>query len=102
MIKMFLNEGCTSELANGTTIDWGIASVGANTKTYWIKNTGNCNVILSLTNTTMPSGWTLSWDYNGTAITPSGIRRVIITLTVPTGAPAGTYNWGSWITAQES
>jgi len=101
-IGIFLDAGYTSELTNGTTIDWGTVNLGSNTKTYWIKNTGNCDVTLSLTTSTMPSGWTLSWDYDDSVITPGGGRKVIITLTVPNGAPAGTYSWDSWVSAVES
>jgi outer membrane usher protein FimD/PapC len=100
MIKMYSNAECTTEVTNGTTISWGSVSVGSNTKTYWIKNIGNANVVLSLTNSTMPSGWILSWNYDGTALAPAAVRSVVITLTVPVGATAGTYNWNSWITAQ--
>jgi len=101
-IKMFSDDGCTLEVANGTTINWGTVSVGANTITYWIKNTGNCDVTLSLTTAKSPSGWNLSWDYDGTAIIPADVRRVKITLTVPTDASAGTYGWDSWITAEQA
>jgi len=99
-IKVYKDSGLTQELANSTTIDWGALGIGANLKTYWIKNIGNCNVTLTLRNTGLPAGWTLTWNYTGLPLQLSQVATVKITLTVPSSPLQGTYSWNSWIDAE--
>jgi len=100
-IGVYDDPQCLSKLTNGTTIDWGVVAVGTNTKIFWIKNHGNSMVTLSLVSSGLPSGWSISWDYDGTEVAPNEVRKVTIILTVPSEAIAGTYYWDTWITADK-
>jgi len=93
-IRIWLNAGKTIELANGGKLQWTTVFTGINTKSYWIQNDGTVPVTLTLTvASNLPSGWTETWNYDGTALAVGETRTVTLTLTVPTGTPKGTYTW---------
>jgi len=100
-VKVFADQECRVELANGTAVDWGAIHYGPNVKTLWVKNVGNCWGALTLHVSSLPPRWSLTWDYNQTRIPPGGVHPITLTLTVPSGTPAGTYTWNFWIIAEE-
>lgn len=71
-----------------TAIDWELVEPGQSyTKTVYVKNTGNNNGTISLStenwNPPETSTYiTLSWDYDGTDLTPDEVREVNLTLNV--------------------
>jgi len=103
-IRVWLDASKTIELQSGGTFDWGTVVIGANTESLWIENDGTVSVILNLVvSASLPVGWTETWNYDGTPVTVGETRSVTITLTVPSGATAGTYSWSnSQITATQA
>lgn len=101
-IKLYHDESLTQEYINNTTYDWAELSIGENTKDWWIKNVGNCPVILGLTVISIPSGWSLTWDYDNSPLNPGAVVHVVITLTIPENEMAGTYTWTYQISATEN
>jgi hypothetical protein len=85
-IGVYSDSACNNEQ---TTIDWGSTSPGSSiTRTIYVKNTGSgTNVALSLTtlswNPTNANGpITISWDRQGTTLTPGQSTDATITLSV--------------------
>jgi hypothetical protein len=88
-LGVYSDSGCTTPLS---TFSWGSLTPGqATTKTVYIKNTGN-GVSLTLDMTT--SNWnpssangpiTISWDKEGTRLSPGQSVAATITLTVSSG-----------------
>jgi len=101
-ISMYADASCTMLVVNGTTIDWGNLTAGTHTKTYWLKNTGNVNVTLSLVVQDLPSGWSCTWNREGYMLQPNEIVQIVITLSVPEGVEAGDYTFKTWIQAEEA
>jgi hypothetical protein len=90
-IDVYSNSACTSLLKS---VVWGeIVAGGSATKTVYIKNNGDTNVVLSLaTENWTPSNaddyMSLTWNYNGSAIGPGQVREVRLTLNVDSDCPA--------------
>lgn len=82
---------------NLTAIEWGNVTAGPNTKDIWVKNTGNCPVVLTLRVQDLPTDWAETWDYNNSSLALAEVRQITITLTVPSDTPAGTYSFDMWI-----
>ena len=84
-INVYSNRHCTENL---TSIDWGSIEAGCNTtKTIYVKNTGTETLTLSLTT----NNWTpveadgciaISWDGEGTHLTPEQSTSATLTLIV--------------------
>jgi hypothetical protein len=88
-IGLYSDSACTTSL---TTIDWGTTSPGSSiTRTVYVKNTGT-GVSLTLGMTTgnwSPSGAngpiTLTWNREGTVLTPGQSVAAVLTLSVSSG-----------------
>jgi len=84
-IGVYTTQQATTNL---TQINWGSMSPGSSyTYTGYVRNNGNVGVTLSMTTTSWsPAGASVigvSWNYNGTVVTPSQVRAVTWTLTIP-------------------
>ncbi len=85
-IGVYSDSACTTPM---TSIDWGTTSPGSSiTRTIYVKNTGS-GVSLTLSMTT--SNWnpvsangpiTISWNKEGTVLTPGQSTAAVITLSV--------------------
>ena len=77
-----------------SSIDWGEIEAGDSTSvTIYIKNNGDTDILLGLdsenwTPTNINDYTTLSWDDNGTALTPGEVRVVKLTLKVDPDCPS--------------
>ena len=84
-VGIYSDSGCSQKL---TSIDWGdIAPGGTVTKTIYVKNTGNKQLMLQMTKTNWnPSGAdgpiSITWDREGTNISAGQSIQAVITLTV--------------------
>ena len=84
--------------ANTTTMAWGDVSPGQNyAKNLTVLNTGNTGVTVILRVQGLPSGWSLSWLANQTAINSGEAATGTLSLSVPTEALAGSHTWDQWI-----
>jgi hypothetical protein len=79
-------------------IDWGVVSIGQNTKQITINSIVNTPVTPAITSSNLPSGWTLTLS-NTNPISAGASVTMNIVLTVPSGALATSYNWNAQITA---
>jgi hypothetical protein len=90
-IDVYSNSGCTTKL---TSVVWGqIVAGGSVSKTIYIKNNGDVGVTLSLTTENWsPSNaanyMSLSWNYDGSTISPGQEKQVTLTLNVSADCPA--------------
>ncbi len=103
MIDYSLLDPLKTEWENGTRLDWGTLPKGVSAdKTLIVYNDGDYDVTVYLI-ADLPPGWTLTWEANGT-IVPGGGSTLFkdLTLTVPSDAAAGTYNFDTWIIAKPS
>ena len=90
-IDVYENLACTTVQSS---IAWGdIEAGGSSSVTFYIKNNGDTDVLLELRS----ENWTptntmqytmLSWDNDGTALTPGEVRGVTLTLNVDSDCPA--------------
>ena len=84
-VSVYWDAATTNEV---TTIDWSTLEAGASeSKTIYIKNTGNAAATLFLdTDNWNPSAAsqyiTLDWDYGGQSISPDAVVEVVLTLTI--------------------
>jgi hypothetical protein len=101
MIRVFFDAAQTQELKQGDTISWGKIGSGVWTLPLYVNNTGNVPVILrfSYRGDQLPVGWTEYWDYDGISLAHNELRKVTITLVLPTHVSAGVYECDSWIRA---
>lgn len=96
----FILEG--TAWANNTAIDWG--ALFADTEyeyNFTVANTGSASFNVTMYVVNLPSGWTETWDANMTVLNPTEYIWGNLTLTVPAGATANTYNWDTTITLTE-
>jgi len=101
-LRLYYDKDCTLEYLNNTNVDWGTLTIGSNIHHWWVKNTGNCNITLTLTILSFPSGWSLSWNYTGQILEPSQVLHILMQLQVPSGALKGAYTWTYRIGAEEA
>ena len=84
-VSVYWDAATTNEV---TAIDWSTLEAGASeSKTIYIKNTGNAAVTLFLdTDNWNPSAAsqyiTLDWNYGGQSIRPDAVVEVVLTLTI--------------------
>ena len=89
-IDIYSDQACTQTLSN---IAWGQVEAGASaTATMYVKNSGETGVTLSLdtrnwTPSNAPNYMTLTWNYDGTSITPGQIKQITLTLTLSSSCP---------------
>ena len=90
-IDVYEDMACTTVQSS---ITWGdIEAGGSSSVTFYIKNNGDTDVLLDLrsenwTPTNSMQYTNLSWDNDGTALTPGEVRRVTLTLNVDSDCPA--------------
>ena len=90
-IDVYSDQACTQTLSS---IIWGEIVAGDNSMaTIYVKNNGDTDVVLSLDT----DGWDptdasdymdLTWNYDGTNITPGQVRTINVTLSVSEDCPA--------------
>jgi len=104
IITVYQNEALTDELQQGEMLNWGAVSSGTQTMPLWIKNTGGVNTLIGFNyrQDQFPGDWTLSWDYDGTALVPGEVRQVTLTLELPVDIHTGHWEWDSDISAWEA
>jgi hypothetical protein len=89
-IDVYEDLACTTVQSS---IEWGEIEAGdSSSVTIYIKNNGDIDILLGLdsenwTPTNINDYTTLSWDYNGTALTPGEIRGVTLTLYIDPDCP---------------
>jgi hypothetical protein len=84
-VGIYSNRYCIETVS---TVDWGTITPGySNSRTFYIRNEGNGDVVLSL----LTSNWTpaaaenymaVTWDYAGQSINPNQVLAVTFTLSV--------------------
>ena len=90
-IDVYEDLACTTVQSS---IDWGEIEAGdSSSVTIYIKNNGDTDILLGLdsenwTPTNINDYTTLSWDDNGTALTPGEVRVVKLTLKVDPDCPS--------------
>jgi hypothetical protein len=87
--------------ANNTEISWA-NTTGTQTKNLTVWNNGNVNITVTLIIEDLPSGFTETWDANGTLLEPDYWIDGNLTLTVPTNTTVGTYNWNSYVRGEQT
>lgn len=65
---------------------------GVNTYTFYIENTGNVPITVSVTGATTV-GCAASWTNSGIYTVPVGATRTVATLTLTVTADSGSYSW---------
>jgi hypothetical protein len=94
-VGVYWDAGMTDKV---TTIDWGVLDPGTQkTVTVYIQNEGNSAITLTQStldwNPSSASAYvTLTWDYNGQAISAGDSLRVTLTLTISSSI-IGVYNF---------
>lgn len=90
-------------MGNGTTLDYGsdLEPGEAYTHNYTVLNSGATVVSVSLRIVDLPSGWSLTWAANNTALNPGEAAEGDLILTVGAGASDGTYYWDHYIEAHK-
>ncbi len=89
-IDVYSDIGCTKVITN---VAWGEIEAGSSSnKNIYIKNNGDTNVVLMLSSDNWsPSGaatyMTLSWNYDGSTLSPSEVKQVKLTLSVNSACP---------------
>ena len=84
--------------SNNTEVNWGNVTTSNNFMLLDIYNSGNTELSITF-HTTPPQNWTLSYNQNGTIVTPSTWVNGTLTLTVPENATATEYAWNNYIEA---
>jgi len=69
------------------------------TKNYTVVNTGATVVSVRLRIENLPSGWSLSWAGNNTALNPGQAVMGDLVLTPGSGAADGSYHWYHYLEA---
>lgn len=89
------------EISNGTTISFppDMEPGQSYTKEYTVENTGATVVSVRLRIQNLPTGWSLTWAGNNTALNPGEAAIGDLVLTVSSGAADGTYYWDHTIEA---
>jgi hypothetical protein len=80
--------------ANQTAVDWGAREAG---QTYQfdnmtVKNSGTVALTILVVTEGLPTGWTLTWTANNTALNPGAKAEAPLQLSIPLSASS----WGSW------
>ena len=84
-VAAYRDSTCTTPVSN---VDWGKISPGSSsTNTFYVRNEGNSNLMLSLTATNWnptnaQSYMTLSWNYAGQTIAPDQVMQITLALSV--------------------
>lgn len=88
-------------LENSTTISFPVDMEPGQSysKNYTVVNTGTTVVSVRLKIQNLPSGWSLTWAANNTALNPGQAAIGDLVLTVSSGAADGTYYWDHTIEA---
>jgi len=88
-------------LENSTTISFPVdMEPGLSySKNYTVVNTGATMLSVRLKIQNLPSGWSLSWAANNTALNPGQAAMGDLVLTVGSGAADGSYYWDHTIEA---
>jgi archaellum component FlaG (FlaF/FlaG flagellin family) len=87
-VGVYSNSICTTPL---TSINWGTLAPGdSTTYTFYVKNTGNSQITLSMTKTGWnPSGAdgpiTITWNRESTTLAPGASTSAALTLSVSSG-----------------
>ena len=90
-IDVYSDQACTQTL---TSINWGSIEAGDSSNIdVYVKNAGDSNIILSLdtgnwTPSNVSSYSSVTWDYDGSQISPDQVEHIVITLSVDSGSPA--------------
>jgi len=88
---------------NGTELDWGYVYPDETiTANLTVQNTGDTNATVTVTCENLPSGWALTWTKNGDWCNITETLSGDLDLTVPYDASSGTYNWNTYILAEQS
>ena len=89
------------ELTNSSTISFppDMEPGQSYIKNYTVVNTGATMLSVSLKIQNLPSGWSLTWDGNNTALNPGQAVIGDLVLTVGSGAADGSYYWDHTIEA---
>lgn len=93
-IELFSDPECTTPLI---AVEWGALEAGGSTSSnIYVKNTGTGEVqlILESSNWAPPGAdnyLSLSWDYDGSLITPGDIKQVVLILSVSPDCPPYDY-----------
>jgi uncharacterized membrane protein len=89
------------EISNGTTISFptDMEPGQSYSKNYSVENTGASVVSVVLRIEDLPSGWSLTWDGNNTALNPGQAAVGDLVLTVGSGAADGSYYWKHYLEA---
>ena len=85
---------------DGSPISWGTLTRGPTTVTFSITNLLTATPItISILNSTMPEGFTLTAVTNGTVIAGGATATIAVTITVAETVPAGSYTWDTSVFA---
>lgn len=88
-------------LANSSKISWPMDMEPGEsyTKNYTVVNTGATVISVRLKIYDLPSGWSLTWAANNTALKSGEAAIGDLVLTVGAGATDGTYYWDHYLEA---
>lgn len=101
-VKAYSDSKLSNELANGTLIDWHECHIGSNNKALWFENVGTIPITLQFIAETLPSNWSLTWDYQGETLQVDSAMKIVFTLNIGQETVDGTYSFGPiWIDAKK-
>lgn len=88
-------------ITDGYALQWGSMYPGESVYAE-LSITSNYEIscIITITQTDLPTDWTLTWEYDGATCPAQGTLTGDYTLTLPATATAGDHTWGTTITAE--